>query len=1821
MKSFFTRFSFNIHNLFFFGIVLLLSQNLHASNRFVDVAATGANDGTSWANAHIDLQSALAAAISGDTIFVATGTYKPDGASPGNRNLSFNMKTGVVLMGGFPTGGGPLANRNWVFNPTILSGDIGTVGVHTDNSYHVVRCASQQGELNGFIIERGRADGAAPDNDGGGVFITAGYLTSKFCVYRNNFASDQGGGSYHDAGGNPQYRECKFESNSAAFGGGSFLFAATFVTNCVYLNNTATSNGGGVYAVVNINMYNNTFKGNSATTSGNAIYYQSGGSNRLFNSIVWGNTGSGTHIAGAGSINIRSSIIQGGCPGGGATCTNITNVDPLFADALGRLSASSPAIDAGDNATGDANSDGLTIDFDNNNRNFDAIPGGTTRDMGAFENLVANLTQYYVDHTATGSNDGSSWTNAFTSFQSAVAAADNGDAVFVATGTHKPSVGVSQRGKTFGLKNGVKYYGGFPTGGGTMAQRDFVNNRTILSGDIGVANVSTDNAYVVVNASGLSNSTLMSGFTVEAGRADSSGFGHPYGQAGGINIGSNGSMRLDSVTVRNNYGPSGAGVWSDGSVNWSVNGCIFSGNSPGSGVFISGTNVTGTFTNCEFTSNTGNNGGALTFNTTTATHTLTNCSFISNLATASGGGGGVYGGNGNTQTFTNCTFTSNSVPNGPGGGFARFAGPPPTFNNCTFTGNSGGGGFGGGAIYSSSGGFNINQCTFRQNTTVGVTNAHGGACYNNGGTCTVTNSLFWNNSTTLGLGGAIYNNTGGTMNLMNCTFAKNNAGGFGQGGGFNNNSTSNATITNCIFWGNTANGSDAASNTEIGHGSGTLNVSNSIWQGNTTGGTIYNVNPFFTDFTNGNLTLTACSPALDKGTSSGAPSVDLLGNARPFDANGVNGAEFDLGAYEHQSLVSTSLTITTQPSSVNVGVNVNTSFTAAASSAVSPTYQWEVCTDGGGVNFSPVVGGVYSGQTTGTLTITGTTYAMSGYQYRCVITNGACVGTSNAATLTIAVPAGALDFSGPNDYVVSTNNVGITGNQPRTLEYWAVLNPYYTHQVNWGNTTDNQAFGTYVDPSGNLQFYAFGGAADFNTGFLADGNYHHVAVTFDGVTVRTYVDGNPTPTPSAPRTLNTANGRLYIGVREDVHPATSAAGTYEEVRVWNRALCENEIQNSMNCELTGTELGLVINYKFNHGNIGVNNTGVTTVTDNSPNGNSGALVNFALTGTTSNWVAGTVSGSCTSLPSQAYVDKDAVGANDGTSWANAFTSLQSALMCSYIQEVWVAEGTYFPTTGTDRAVGFSLRNNLAVYGGFAGTETLLSQRDIVAHPTVLSGDIGAVNNSADNSYHVIDNRLVSMDSTAILDGFTIRGGNANGTYPYNAGGGILNDNNNSPKIRNCTITNNSANFGAGAITIGITSNSNFSKFESCTFSANTVTNSGGGIYIYGDAGNSIVRISNCTFNNNSAASSNGGAICIGATSGAGNMLIQDCSFSNNTATFGGAIGAVNGTTAFQLNINRCLIENNTATSGGAGIENDVIAMNITRTTIRNNTVWNGSNVGTGGGIQTGGGVTNISNSAITDNKALGTADDGGGNIMIYGGTVNLVNTTVANGLSQTFGGGVSIYPGGVLSSINCILYNNITNDGSDAGREEIYARGGSTANVSYSTVRDVFPITNVTNGGNNISNDPSFVNPGAGNYTLLSSSFALNAGNNASVVGAIDLAGNPRIFHTAVDMGAFELQALPCSGVVFSLITASPLNIAINPGQFITYSASIAVGSIKWYNASNTLVATSNTYVTPVLNSATTYKVKTSIGACESPETVLTVTLKPATTFGGRKAN
>lgn len=116
-----------------------------------------------------------------------------------------------------------------------------------------------------------------------------------------------------------------------------------------------------------------------------------------------------------------------------------------------------------------------------------------------------------------------------------------------------------------------------------------------------------------------------------------------------------------------------------------------------------------------------------------------------------------------------------------------------------------------------------------------------------------------------------------------------------------------------------------------------------------------------------------------------------------------------------------------------------------------------------------------------------------------------------------------------------------------------------------------------------------------------------------------------------------------------------------------------------------------------------------------------------------------------------FVKADASGADNGTSWADAYTHLQSALGAPSGSQIWIAAGTYKP--GNTRNATFSL-GNISLYGGFAGTETQISQRDLVSNQTILSGEIGGPG-FGDNSYHVV---TVQYLTSATLDGLVITRG-------------------------------------------------------------------------------------------------------------------------------------------------------------------------------------------------------------------------------------------------------------------------------------------------------------------------------------------------------------------------------------------------------------------------------------------------------------------------------
>lgn len=226
-----------------------------------------------------------------------------------------------------------------------------------------------------------------------------------------------------------------------------------------------------------------------------------------------------------------------------------------------------------------------------------------------------------------------------------------------------------------------------------------------------------------------------------------------------------------------------------------------------------------------------------------------------------------------------------------------------------------------------------------------------------------------------------------------------------------------------------------------------------------------------------------------------------------------------------------------------------------------------------------------------------------------------------------------LNFDGANDRVSLTPQVSNSNNF--TVEVW-IYTTASTYQTIYaeGNTGNYDPMFALTKMPGTAGFEIVlrnaattGLVVSSTTGYVPLNTWTHVAFVRTSATKASlYINGAKTDdftfTDPGYIDVNVAN----IGVRQ--RPAFDGwlNGNLDEIRIWNRILTMAEIQNNMNCELStpATQTGLVGYYKFNQGLNGADNTGITSLTDSSAMANNGTLVNFALTGATSNWLSGSV---------------------------------------------------------------------------------------------------------------------------------------------------------------------------------------------------------------------------------------------------------------------------------------------------------------------------------------------------------------------------------------------------------------------------------------------------------------------------------------------------------------------------------------------------------------------------------------------------------------------
>jgi len=293
----------------------------------------------------------------------------------------------------------------------------------------------------------------------------------------------------------------------------------------------------------------------------------------------------------------------------------------------------------------------------------------------------------------------------------------------------------------------------------------------------------------------------------------------------------------------------------------------------------------------------------------------------------------------------------------------------------------------------------------------------------------------------------------------------------------------------------------------------------------------------------------------------------------------------------------------------------------------------------------------------------------------------------------------------------------------------------------------------------------------------------------------------------------------------------------------------------------------------------------------------------------------------------------------GSTWAEGLATVERGLDLAEPLgcDVWVKAGTYLPTEDSGgsttpvvpRTVTFRLRAGVALYGGFAGDETVLEERDIVENETILSGDLGIVDDNLDNSYSVV----TGVDG-ATIDGFTVTDGyagatgmgqtNGGGMYNYgssptvtnctfsgnsadDAGGGMYNVNTSLPTVTNCTFSDNSAEWGGG----GMANSGSSPTVTNCTFSGNTAGSGGGGMY---NVNTSLPTVTNCTFSDNSAEWDGGGMANSGSS-----PTVTNCTFSGNSA---GSVGGGMNNFSSSPTVTNCTFSGNSADDYGGGMYND-----------------------------------------------------------------------------------------------------------------------------------------------------------------------------------------------------------------------------------------------------------------------------------------------------------
>ncbi|WP_293298729.1 T9SS type A sorting domain-containing protein [Pedobacter sp. UBA4863] len=666
---------------------------------YVKETATGNKTGNSWDNATDDLHNVIHTADV-QKVFVAIGNYNV-GAN------SFVMKNNVEIYGGFDPDNGikTLADVRILPNKSVSEGSV----LNGENArpviWNVENTVSNTAVLDGFTIKNGTTS-----DKGGGIRNIGASPVYRNLVVKNNTANSDGGGIYV-FGGSPVFTDLVIQNNTTShYGGGIYTGNASSpkITNAVIKGNKSYESGTGLCNEGNSSpvLTNVLFTGNSAGNTGtaNAVISRSGyvelrnvtiadnisanggvraltalplsgASIGVYNSIIFGSI--------SDDISIKQSFLQGSddTSNGNINATGITEADVFTNPAAGdyTLKSNAIAIDAGeeDFYPGlDAN----TKDLAGNARVYQ-YSGGGVLDLGAYESSHSAFPYVvltpdangiiYVQETATGDKNGSSWENATNKFKKSIRVTGV-QQVWVATGTY--AVNNTE------MKNNVAIYGGFDPDNNikTLSDTRILPVSGGVGGGLGSV-LSAQNAGAVIsnNNNGVNNTAILDGFTLTDGK-NSTG-------AGMYNNGTSPTLR--NLWIKANTATSdGGGMYNINSASPVMSNVTLSDNRANyAGGIFNRNSSSPVMTNVVIKNNIANNDGGGMYNDVSASPVMTNIKIIENSAQ---NGAGMYNRTNSSPVLVNALIADNSAT-GNGGAIRNDANSSPSLTNATVVGNTG----------------------------------------------------------------------------------------------------------------------------------------------------------------------------------------------------------------------------------------------------------------------------------------------------------------------------------------------------------------------------------------------------------------------------------------------------------------------------------------------------------------------------------------------------------------------------------------------------------------------------------------------------------------------------------------------------------------------------------------------------------------------------------------------------------------------------------------------------------------------------------------------------------------------------------------------------------------------------------------------------------------------------------------------------------------------------------------------------------------------------------------------------------------------------